>query len=224
MKTLLELVALNRFGGANCPDDLHILLTDGIELLKDLNVEVSGDPSWKPWADKSYLTESDLANPDIAANVRAIDDTFRHIDFFARTDDETFIGYWRGPQREPIRSSPLVSYDSEGQFALCGSRFVEALFSVIFDDEALARFRASCSELGIVLSFDSLDDIISPALKPDPMEYHLARYYAYKNEVELRPFFSACATARSGVGHFAGALAVFIGARAVGRGDPGLAM
>lgn len=180
MPTLRESVTANRLRGDACPDDLRILLTEGIGLLQDLNVEVSGDPSWKPWADKSYLTESDLADPDISANVRAIDDTFEHIDFFARTEDDTCIGYWRSARKLPLGDSPLVSYDTEGQFRLCGSRFVEALFFVIYDDEALERFREACREFGIILSFDTLDDIPMSVVEPSLGAFHLARYNAHK--------------------------------------------
>lgn len=180
MPTLLESVTVNRLGGAPCPDDLRILLTDGIGLLHDLGVEISGDVSWQPWADKSYLTASDYANPEIAANVRAIDDTFEHINFVARTDDGICIGYWRGPGRAPLADCPLVSYDTEGQFHLCGGRFVESLFFTLCDNEALEAFRDACREFGIDLSFDSLDDIVIPSVGPTPDAFHLARYNAHK--------------------------------------------
>ena len=180
MKSLPELVSLYRLRGAACPDDLRILLIDGIELLRNFYIEVDGDETWKPWTDKSYLTPTDLADPDIAANVRAIDDTFEHIDFVARTEEDIYIGYWRGPERVPIERSPLVSYDTEGQFRLCGSRFVESLFFVINDEEALDTFREDCRRLGIILGFESIDDITIPVVDPDPKSFHLARYYAYK--------------------------------------------
>lgn len=176
METLLTTVTLNRLNGATCPEDLRILLTDGIDLLNSLGVKVSGDVIWEPWADKSYLTAEDLADPDIAANVRAIDDTFAHINFVAQTDDDVCIGYWRGPNRTPIESSPLVSYDTEGQFRLCGGRFVEALFFEIGDDD----FREACRKIGIDLPFKSLDDIVIPATDPDPRTFHLGRYHAHK--------------------------------------------
>ena len=177
---LVDSVTANRLGGAPCPDDLRILLSDGFELLDSLGLEVSGDAVWRPWADKSYLTKSDLADPNIAANVQAIDDTFEHIDFVARTEEDICIGYWRGPQKVPLQSSPLVSYDTEGQFRLCGGRFVESLFFVLDDDEALEQFRRACSQFGIALSFESIDDIVIPFVEPTPDAFHLARYHAYK--------------------------------------------
>ena len=180
MATLLQSVIANRLGGEPCPDDLRILLSDGAELLHSVCLEVSGDASWQPWADQSYLSPSDLADPDIAANVRAIDDTFEHINFFARTEEDTCIGYWRGPQRLPLQNSPLVSYDTEGQFRLCGGRFVESLFFVLSDDEALAQFRWSCVQLGIALPFESIDDVATPFVDPTPDAFHLARYHEHK--------------------------------------------
>lgn len=180
MPTLLESVTVNRLGGEPCPEDLRVLLTEGNDLLHDLNIEVSGDAIWQPWADKSYLTASDLADPDIAANVRAIDDTFEHINFIARTEDDAYIGYWRGPHRAPLANSPLVSYDTEGQFRLCGGTFAESLFVVIPDDEALEQFREGCLQLGIALSFESRDDMSIPSPDPTPDAFHLARYNAHK--------------------------------------------
>ena len=181
MATLLESVTANRLGGEPCPDDLRVLLSEGIGLLNSLGLDVSGDAAWQPWADKSYLTESDLADPDIAANVKAIDDTFAHINFVARTEEDICIGYWRGPQRVPLQGSPLVSYDTEGQFRLCGSRFVEAPFFVLYDDEALEQLRWSCRQLGIALPFESIDDIVIPSVDPAPDAFHLARYHAHKS-------------------------------------------
>lgn len=185
------LVSVNRLSGEKCPADLTLLLTKGEDLLFDLGVEVNGEASWQPWADKGYLTENDLRNPDIAANVQAIDDVFQCIDFVARLEDELYIGYWRGPQRRSIQDSPLVSYDSEGQFALCGARFVEALVSTIFDQDLREKFCASCSEIGVALSFESLDDIVIPAVDPTPEKYHSELYSKYKqakpsNETDSR--------------------------------------
>lgn len=187
MATLLESVVANRLGGEPCPDDLRVLLSDGVELLHRLGLEVNGDAAWQPWADKSYLTASDLADPDIAANVRAIDDTCAHIDFVARTEEGTCIGYWRGPQRVPLPSSPLVSYDTEGQFRLCGGRFVETPFFVLDDEEALEPFRQSCRRLGIALPFGSIDDIAIPPVEPTPEAFHLARYHAHKTSRAAGP-------------------------------------
>jgi hypothetical protein len=96
----------------------------GIELLRDLGVEVSGDVSWKPWADKSYLTESDLADPDIAANVRAIADTFEHINFFARTDDGILVHcdrVWR-----PLRCGAGRIDEFAGEVERASHRHLEA--------------------------------------------------------------------------------------------------
>ncbi|WP_009959426.1 hypothetical protein [Verrucomicrobium spinosum] len=180
MPTLLESVTVNRLGGEPCPEDLRVLLTVGNDLLHDLNVEVCGDATWQPWADKSYLTAADLADPDISANVRAIDDTFELINFIARTEDDTYIGYWRGPNHVPLAKSPLVSYDTEGQFRLCGGTFVESLFFVIHDDEALAQFREDCVQLGIELAFESVDDISIPSVDPTPDAFHTARYHMHK--------------------------------------------
>jgi hypothetical protein len=169
-----------RLGGTPCPPDIALLLANCSDVLSDAGVEISTESAWAPWADKSYLTEADLKNRDIAANVKAIDDTFAHITFLARTDEGECIGVWRGPEGRPIESSPVVSYDTEGQFQLCGGRFVESLFFLIHDEDALATIRTVFAKAGSPLSFASIDDIEIPSVPCTPEAYHLSRYKAYQ--------------------------------------------
>ena len=148
--------------------------------LDDLGIEVSGDPEWAPWADKSYLTEADYRNPDIAANVRAIDDTFALIRFVARTENGECIGYWSGPEGRRVADGPVVYYDTEGQFRLCGLRFVEALFFVLYDDDRLEQLRLAVGKHGVPLEFESIDDIAITQASCSPEAFHLGRYHEHK--------------------------------------------
>ena len=169
-----------RLGGTPCPPDVALLLAKCSDVLSDAGVEISPESAWAPWADKSYLTATDLKDPDIAANVKAIDDTFAGITFIAKTDEGECIGYWRGPEGRPIESSPVVSYDTEGQFRLCGGRFVESLFFLIYDEDVLAKIRTVFAEAGSPLSFASIDEIEIPSVPCTPAAFHLSRYKAYK--------------------------------------------
>jgi hypothetical protein len=169
-----------RLGGAPCPADLALLLTRCGDVLDDAGIEMSLDPAWAPWADKSYLTEADLKDPDIRANVKAIDDTCACITFVARADEGECIGYWRGPERRPIESSPVVIYDTEGQFRLCGGSFVEGLFFVLYDEDALASIRSTFAEAGAPLLFESIDEIKIPSVPCTAEDFHRARYQAHQ--------------------------------------------
>ena len=120
-----------------------------------------------------------MNNPDISANVRAIDEVCDYICFVAQTDGGEYIGYWRGPENLPINLSPLVYYDTEGQFELCGSRFVESIFFLVYDEELLKEFRDLCSDQGIDVDFSSLDDIPIPELNPTPDDLHSKIYESY---------------------------------------------
>ena len=180
MNILVQQVSKNRLGGESCPKDLEILITQHFDILEDMGVEINGEESWAPWADKSYLTEADYRNPDIVANVKAIDDTFTCIRFVARTDDDECIGYWCGPEGRAVSESPLVYYDTEGCFRLCGTRFVESLFFLSYDENALARLRAAFASLGTPLEFNSLDDIVIPVTGCSPESYHDEKYRKYK--------------------------------------------
>lgn len=181
MKTLADQVSEYRLGGQPCPKDLDVLISHCRPLLDDLGIEISGDPAWAPWADKSYLTEADYRNPDIAANVKAIDDTFALTRFVARTENGECIGYWGGPEGCQVADGPVVYYDTEGQFRLCGARFIEALFFVLYGDDGLEKLRLAAAGLGVPLEFETIDDITIPQASCSPEAFHLERYHKHKN-------------------------------------------
>ena len=180
MSPLVKQVSKHRLDGEPCPRDLEILITGCGALLQELGIEINGNEWWAPWADKSYLSEADYQNPDIAANVKAIDDTFRFIRFVALADSGEYIGYWCGPERRPAAKSPLVYYNSEGQFRLCGGRLVEAVFFVSTNEKALRKLRMTCASHGVQLNFKTIDDIAIPSTNVTPDKFHLERYAAYK--------------------------------------------
>jgi hypothetical protein len=181
MNALVDQVSKHRLGGQACPSDLEVLITHCHPILEELGIEISGDPAWAPWADKSYLTEADYRDPDIAANVKAIDDTFAHIRFVARTENGECIGYWLGPEGRMVADGPTVYYDTEGQFRLGGSRFIEALFFVLYGDEVLEKLRLAAAAFGVPLEFESIDDIAIPQASCSPEAFHLDRYHKHKN-------------------------------------------
>ncbi len=169
-----------RLGNEDCPRDLVFLVDNFLSKLSDLEIEFNDQESWEPWNDKSYLTESDLADPDIAANIKAIDDTFALISFVAEFPDGEYVGYWRGPENSAIKNSPMVHYSNDGQFSLCGSKFIEALYFYVYDDEVLEEIKLSAIASGIELDFESIDDLKTNEAKVSPSDYHEKKYYQYK--------------------------------------------
>ena len=179
MNEVINNISINRLSGEPCPNDVQFLIENCQEMLEDMAVQIVSESPWEPWNDKSYLTEEDLANPDIAANVKAIEDTFKLIDFIAQTDEGEYYGYWRGIDNLPISESPIVFYDNEGQFSLCGSRFIESLFFNVYDDELLDELKVIANNNGLDLSFNDIDEIVIPQTKINPDKYHSDLYYKY---------------------------------------------
>jgi hypothetical protein len=175
-----ESISKFRLNNEDCPKDLVFLIDNFLSTLSDLEIEFNDKEGWEPWSDKSYLTEKDLADPDISANIKAIDDTFALISFVAGFPDGEYVGYWRGPENLAIENSPLVHYSNDGQFSLCGSDFIESLFFYVYDDETLDEIKRSAIASGIEMDFESIDDIEIKETEITPNEYHEKRYYQYK--------------------------------------------
>lgn len=122
----------------------------------------------------SYMSEAELADPSIAANIVATDQVCAHISFFVEDEERNLFGYWHGPERVPLAEAPIVKYDNEGQFSLAqGLGLVEALIGdrVFEDDEAFAEHAERFEELGIAIANRSWDELASPepATKPDEL-------------------------------------------------------
>ena len=137
--------------------------------------------AWAPWSDKSYLTEEDLQDPDISANVRAIDDTFELISFVAATEDGEYVGYWRGVDDTPVANAPVVLYSNDGQFSLCGNRMIEAPFFISFGDDLLDELRSRANTHGFRLDFESIDDLPESQTTMKPDAYHMQQYVQYED-------------------------------------------
>lgn len=129
--------------------------------------------------DTGYLTAEDLANPDVVANVRAIEETAALITWVAEDGDEgQAFGYWRGPDDLPLTAAPVVSLDNEGQYQLLrGTSLSEALSDEYgqWSDDGYAGMVAQCRSQGVVIA-DDPDDLPEPAVSPTPDEHHAARY------------------------------------------------
>lgn len=171
-----ELFSRNRLGGEPIPDDLRILLEHREALWNLTGIELNWEPGWAPWRDTSYLTQEDWANPDIAANVEAINSVSNLTAFIAANEDGEYIGYWRGPEGRLISESPLIRLDSEGQFGLAGGgNFAAALLFHEFD-QRFDELRAWLLSLGISPLPESPDELVDPQGISSPKHVHEELY------------------------------------------------
>lgn len=179
MDPVSKALSANRLGGEPLPEDLRILLSHSEELARHKGIELNAEEGWAPWLDTSYLNEDDRANPDIMANVRAIAEVCNLVAFVAATEDDEFLGYWRGPEMSPVAGAPVVVLDNEGQFRILGPSFAEAILSQTYGEESFAELRDSLRSLGIEVRAASIDEIPTPAAEPDPADLHHELYRRY---------------------------------------------
>lgn len=169
-----------RLKGQPAPHDLAILLNHADKLHKRTGVLLSDSEDWAPWADTSYLSEAERKQPDIAANIRAIDGVCAKIVFIAALEDSEYMGYWIGPNNRTVADSPLVVLDNEGQFHLCcGTTFVEAILERTCDQELFDELKGWFKSLGISVSAQSVDDLQEPTDDHDPTDLHTELYERY---------------------------------------------
>lgn len=131
-----------------------------------------------------YLSEEDLKNPDIRANVKAVDEVFAHCTFVATDDNGNLIGYWRGPEKLPLDQAPVVRFDTEGQFTLLdGLHITEAVAAdmTFEDDEKFSELRAAFEKMGVAFSSSHRDTLARHAHPPSesPDEMHQRLYEKY---------------------------------------------
>src|SRR5438105_15049439 len=109
--------------GQAVPKDLRALLdvakSDGTDPLREaLGFALLVPGRDYPLLTGSYLNDGDRQNPDIMANVAAINDVLSLITIVAESDDGDMIGYWHGPERTPIGNAPVVKLDTERMLGL----------------------------------------------------------------------------------------------------------
>lgn len=170
-------------------------MTPDIERLRDcleqlagivdaIELELVDDPEWGEPSDTSYLGEDELANPDIRANVAAMDETNRLIAWFGR-DSEGFLGLWRGPQRVELPQAPVVRLDDEGQYEVVAATVPDYLAGAAawFDaEENDAEFSAARRELidagfRVAASIEEIWGSIADAREPNDYRDELYREY-----------------------------------------------
>lgn len=176
----------NRLGGEPVPADVRLLLPHADELSDRTGFTLHWEADWSPWLDTSYLSAADRANPDIAANVRAIAEVCGHVAFVAAHEDGEYLGYWRGPEGRAVAGSPLVKLDNEGQFELCrGTTLAEALLGQVYGEDEFADLRDWLRSVGVAVRAEAEADLADPEDEPTPDELHADLYRRYRREAGL---------------------------------------
>jgi hypothetical protein len=175
-----------RLNGESVPPDLAILVNHADAFSQKTGIELNWQPGWAPWLDTSYLNETDLANPDILANVKAIAEVCRLIAFVAAHEDGEYYGYWRGYGQRPVTESPLVRLDNEGQFCLMSGRtFAEAILAQKFEQADFGSFHQWLTLLGIVVPATHAEALTMAEGERSPGELHELFFYRYRLEAGL---------------------------------------
>jgi hypothetical protein len=203
----VEKVSTRLLGGQDVPPDLIHLIElggrqsiDGDAFPRDA-LEATGfnliDPDHlPPLLSHSYLNERDRTDPDIMANIRAFDEVFAQTAFVAVGDEDEIVGYWQGPDRDPLDKAPFVILDSEGQFSLLpGATITEAIviysLQARFDKaEVQPRFEEMSESLrafGINLAIRDLAMVEVQPTRIDPAQVHSSAYVRFRTEAGLPP-------------------------------------
>jgi len=177
-----------RLRGRPVPDDLATLLkaqwSGDSGPLDDLEVEFFASGQSHPLIDHGYLNDKDRADPDIVANVAAIDEVNGHVDYVAEGLDGAVLGYWCHPDEPGGQRPPVVRLDTEGQFEiLSGTTFAEAIVGawVGDDDEWFGRLAERFAALGVAMPVRRRADLIRPDVAVDPAELHKRAYYQHRS-------------------------------------------
>jgi hypothetical protein len=189
--------ARQRLGGREIPADLRTLLVRQwqpgtadatADPLASMGVTLLEAGEAHDLLDHSYLNDKDRADPDIMANVAAMNSTCEHAAFVARDEDGAAIGYWFGPEKLGTEAAPILKLDTEGTFSLLeGETLSEALLgSHVFEDaEKFAQLKETFAKAGIPIGADSWDELPYPRPPTDPGTFHEDRYEENRSKAGL---------------------------------------
>jgi hypothetical protein len=171
--------------GQVAPADLRALLdvagsAVGIDPLREpLGFALLAPGRDYPLLTGSYLSDGDRENPEIMANVAAIDDVLALITIVAESEDGDMIDYWHGPERTPIGQAPIAMLDTEGTFGLMqGRNLAEAILGNYTYDSAerFAEGRAWLAGCGIAIDANNWRELSKPEASTRPDKLHDVLY------------------------------------------------
>lgn len=140
MKAYFDAFQRQYLDGLAIPDDLaecliaHLYPDRAPELsalMEDAGVKTLDPDNVPDLLGTDYLSESDLADLAIRANIIASKSLFGQIAWFLEDDDSNLYGYWIGPEKKIDLNPIVISYDTEGQFESLGRIGLGDLLSYI---------------------------------------------------------------------------------------------
>lgn len=170
-----------RLDGRPIPDDLRVLLvaqwegrTEFTRLL-DLDFFEAGEVH--PLLDTSYLSEKELADPEMQAVNAAAAEMAEYVKLVAK-GGKGWIGYWLHPDEPADRAWHLVELDTEFSFwGLAGLTLTEGVAAerAHYQDEpderiAFTQLAAELARLGLPLSTQDYDALDGTEYTVDPEE------------------------------------------------------
>lgn len=170
-----------RLDGRPIPDDLRVLLvaqwesrTDFTRLL-DLDFFEAGEVH--PLLDTSYLSEKELADPEMQAVNAAAAEMAKYVKLVAK-GGKGWIGYWLHPDEPADRAWHLTELDTEFTFwSLVGLTLTEgtAAERASYQDGpderiAFTQLAAELAEIGLPLSTQDYDALDDTEYRVDPEE------------------------------------------------------
>ncbi|MGN9907432.1 hypothetical protein ACTMTJ_07720 [Phytohabitans sp. LJ34] len=178
-----------RLRGRPVPDDLRRLVA--IQAARPAGEQRARDPLlhtrtviFEPGEsdallDHSYLNENDRADPDIMANIAAIDTVLPHAAWIGTLVDGDVVGYWLHPD-EPVGEPPLVvTFSTEGEFDIQpGESLVEAVIYHYagYQDDRFAAAAELYEAHGLPIAARRADDLPHRRAVVDPAALHSKRY------------------------------------------------
>ncbi|MDL5198822.1 hypothetical protein [Streptomyces sp. ALI-76-A] len=186
-----------RLDGRPIPDDLRVLLvaqwegrTDFAHLL-DLDFFEAGEVH--PLLDTSYLSEKELADPEMQGVNAAAAEMATYVKLVAK-GGKGWIGYWLHPDEPADRAWHLIELDTEFTFwSLVGLTLTEgaAAERAHYQDEpdervAFTRLAAELAELGLPLSTQDYDALDQTEYRVDPEKLMEALIEAERDKRGLR--------------------------------------
>ena len=180
----MALYTINQLKTMNLPEDIAILVNNFDccqELLEEIECRFFEEGEDVDLFSHSYLNEDDRKNEDIMANVSAINDVFKYISFVVEATNGDLAGYWHGPENIDINTSPIIIYDTEGQFNLLnGANLTEALVGnyLFDDDDEFLEFKEHFKKCGINIA-SKWSELPEPCPETKPSELHVKLYKDY---------------------------------------------
>ncbi|WP_413811859.1 hypothetical protein [Streptomyces sp. OE57] len=167
----------DRLDGRPVPDDVRIMLVAQWEARTDFSALLGmtflepGQPG--PLLDVSYLSEAELADPEMQAINAGAAEMATYVKIVAEAG-KGWIGYWVHPDEPADRPWPLVELDTEFSYwSMMGSTLAEACAAdqVRHDPDrriAFSRLADRLAELGLPLGVRDYDALRDAEFTVDP--------------------------------------------------------